>query len=164
MSRLRWCIGYCLNDKCHSCFKGAFLLNPETEFQFICGDCDVAGYVEHEKHKTTGAGEIYTECRVSFNYNPEERKYRGEAIIRREDIMPELIYKMSSPVVKGESRALKLAEGLLSHLTNGPKIQNGAIIEAHEKTLYWDDPRSLYLINLGKIGKQWENSQKKVKD
>lgn len=77
---------------------------------------------------------LYTSVQVLFDYSPVERDYKARAIVEMNGVVRAGSYKLSSPLVKTENRALKIAEQLLCALNAG--LPKDHLMQ--EKTLTFD--------------------------
>lgn len=111
-------VGFCYEQQCGDFLKGVFLLN--YGLNFYCPTCRAAGEIVPECRMDNPAENgLYTQVEVEFDYNPQERVYKSRAIVKMRDAANHGAYKLSSPLIKTENRALKIAEQLLCALNAG---------------------------------------------
>lgn len=116
-------VGYCDNSSCEDFHKGVFLLNHGD--QFFCPRCRQLGWVEKEKRAYRDldgveAGEaMYREARVVFDFRPNERKYEYTAVVSIPELEHGAVFEITSPLIKTEKRALKVAEYALCTANSG---------------------------------------------
>jgi hypothetical protein len=158
--RMRRAVGYCQNTDCEDYAKGVFLLNHGPVF--YCPRCRNIGEVVDEVGSYTGNSEIFKEVRVEYNYDPIHRVYREVAIIRDDGIWGQHnVYTLTSPLIKTERRALKVAEAMLSSLNTYHGFigaANGELPRTNEHILDMDKPREEFRQELEKFHKELETS------
>lgn len=118
MSFTNRAVGFCREAHCQDFLKGVFLLNHGLTF--YCPSCRCMGEIVPEGRTDcpTDSG-LYTSVEVEFDYNPADRAYKARAIVKMNGAMQAGTYKLSSPLIKTENRALKIAEQLLCGLNAG---------------------------------------------
>tara|TARA_R110000765_G_scaffold345189_3_gene435480 strand:- start:430 stop:774 length:345 start_codon:yes stop_codon:yes gene_type:complete len=91
---------------------------------------------------TKGRGDIFKSVRVEFNYKSENDHYQEIAIVRDESLYgSHSTYTFSSPLVRTEKRALKIAEAILANLTLHPRVASeGKIPRTIETIISFDQP------------------------
>ncbi len=128
-------VGYCMNSACGDMAKGVFLLNHSS--MFWCARCRVEGFIETEVGSWTGDKELpFKQVRVYFDHDARLRTYRGMAIVRDESIWgPGRVYVLSSPLIRTDKRALKMAESILASVTRREPDMSDSIPRQNETVL-----------------------------
>jgi ribosomal protein S27AE len=135
-------VGYCDNSEtCDDYHKGVFLLNHGNTF--YCPRCRQLGWVEEEKRTYRDLGGVdkqqamYREARVKFDFRPADRKYEYTAVVSVDGLDHGAVFEITSPLVKTEKRALKLAEAALC-LANSGRLGEESI--SQELRIDFDSP------------------------
>jgi len=82
---------------------------------------------------TKGTGSVYKTVEVEFCYDSKNDHYGEKAIVRDESLYgSHSTYRVSSPLIKTEERALKVAEAILANLTMRPE----SVAEGVPSTVY----------------------------
>lgn len=152
-------VGYCENSKgCEELGKGVFLLNHGTIF--CCPRCRYYGKVVEEKGTADGeADQSFKEVQVKFNYDPINEVFRETAIVRDESIFGSgRTYTFSTPLVRTERRALKVAETMLSNLQMDLDWSEDVIPQATEMTLDMSSTLVEFQTQLTFMEDQWKKS------
>jgi hypothetical protein len=151
-------VGYCQSSDCEDFAKGVFLLNCGNSF--TCPRCRNGGNVKPERGFYVGNGEQWKEVRVEFNYNPITDSFREIGVVRDESIQGvQTVYTLESPLIKTETRALKVAEAILANLNRYHGMVNGdGMVETREKVLSWDDDLETFSKKLQGVAKDWSDS------
>jgi len=134
-------VGYCTNLNCLSRHRGTFLLGDVDRFN--CASCRQWGKAVAEHGEITdGKGDTFKSVKVRFNYDSLNDLYREIAIVRDESLYgSHSTYTFSSPLVKTERRALKIAESILANLTLHPGVAaEGEIPRTIETIIEFDRP------------------------
>ncbi len=150
MSRMKRAVGYCIVNGCDDKSKGVFLLNHGDSF--VCPRCRKSGIVVPESGHVIDRGPVFKEVRVEFDYNADDRKYHGLAIVKDNAVEPPAsIYTLRSPLIRTEKRALKVAEGTLATLMRPTPVRDGEIPRATEYVLSFDCNANTFKDNLSKL-------------
>lgn len=126
-------VGYCDNMACDASHKGVFLLNHGDTF--FCLMCRQLGWIEVEKKAYRDLDGVdktqamYREARVIFDYRPATRKYESTAIVSIPGLDHGAVFEITSPMVKTEERALKIAEYALCTANSGRLSADGISTE-----------------------------------
>lgn len=152
-------VGYCNNTDCEDFAKGVFLLNHGNTF--YCPRCRAVGDIVPERGSYTGNTGIWKEVRVEFDYDSIQKKFKQIAIIRDESLLGEFnVYTLFSPLIKTETRALKVSEVILANLNRYHGLPGkDEIPEVAEHVLSLDDDRSSFSKKLGVLAHIWEESK-----
>ncbi len=128
-------VGYCDNSICDDFHKGTFLLNHGESF--CCPRCRQLGWVELEKksyYDLNGVDKeqaVYREARVRFDFRPATRKYEYTAVVTVDGLENGGVFEITSPLIKTEKRALKVAEYALCTANSGRIDAEGFSTELH---------------------------------
>jgi len=111
-------VGYCENLTCEDYVKGIFLLNQSHNTSFYCPRCRQRGFKETESRiLNPGDVGLWREVQFEYNFDPLTKLYTEKATVTDESLPLTAGWLLvKSPLVKTETRALKLAEGYLSAL------------------------------------------------
>jgi len=126
-------VGYCDNNECEDFHKGVFLLNHGD--QFFCPRCRQLGWVEVEQKNYRDLGGVdkqeamYREARVRYDFRPATRKYEYTAIVSIPELDCGAVFEITSPLIKTEKRALKVAEYALCTANSGRLDSEGISTE-----------------------------------
>ena len=155
--RMKRGVGYCEYVECEDYGKGVFLLNHGDEFS--CPRCRHNGSMVPEVGYAEDVSEDapYKEVRIEYNYDPHQARYRELAVLRDESIWGDAnIYRLFSPLIRTEKRAMKVAESILSNLQRHQSaLDGGAIPRSVEIILSFDDSREKFSQQVGELGKEW---------
>lgn len=117
---MRRAVGYCNNLECEDFLKGCFLLNHGEVYN--CIRCRQLGWIEGETVIDENIyNGVYKSVRIEFDYRPLEKKYHQTAIVGIPFLSAGGCYTLRTPLVKTETRALKIAENIIIHLNSGIK-------------------------------------------
>lgn len=150
-------VGYCTNLNCRSNHLGTFLLGDVERFN--CASCRQWGKAVAEHGEITdGKGDTFKSVKVRFNYDSLNDHYREIAIVRNESLYgSHSTYTFSSPLVKTERRALKIAESILGNLTLNPAAAaEGQILRTVETIITFDRPIAIVKHQLEMWSKLWD--------
>jgi hypothetical protein len=154
-------VGYCLDPECEDFAKGVFLLNHGATF--YCARCRRIGKLVREEGSSLLPNEsLFVEARVEFDYDPIHEKYNQIAIVRDESMPSTLnIYTLKSPLIRTETRALKVAEAMLSNLALYDVKTEG--IHRTETLFNMDDDLDTFKEKLRRFEQAWKKSPLKKK-
>lgn len=154
-------VGYCENTECIDFHKGVFLLNFST--QFYCPVCRSAGQLVPEQRDAVDdiSASLYTTTIVNFDYTPADKRYRSQAIIKMEHCREGKAYTYSSPLIKTQARALKMAESLLAALNNGT---SSADLLLGETVLSFDQSATEFKVVLKKLEAQLSERDRRLNE
>ena len=108
-------VGFCTNEKCDHGRRGVLL--PVRDEAFICPRCERPGMMEWERGVIRGDGALFSEVRVEYDFDPQERCYRKVARIRDESVLrTDSVYTLQSPFIHTRRYAVNVAEALLRNL------------------------------------------------
>jgi len=110
---MRRCVCYCPNAECVSAFE---LMVSMADVASPCARCGRYRDIEQESGSYDGEEQFFYEVMVEYNFTAEERRYREMAIVRDETRAGGNTYRLRSPLIKAEKRALKIAEAVLANL------------------------------------------------
>jgi len=152
-------VGFCNDPECEDYMKGVFLLNHTPPF--ACPACRKIGFMVPETGESEGKSRYWKEVRVEFNYDPLTRSYRDIAIIKDNSLEgTHNVYRLYSPLVKTEKRALKIAEGLLAALQGHPYFEGEFVPLSRDRVLNFCDPIDKFRRDLNILAKTWEGLRK----
>ncbi|KKL58573.1 hypothetical protein LCGC14_2224010 [marine sediment metagenome] len=136
--KMKRAVGYCTNPICDEHARPMFLLNPKEKFQ--CGHCQWVGKIEHERGYAENTQPIFKEVRVRFAYSRLRDCYAETAIVRDESLWGRNnVYHYTSPMLRTEKHALKVAEQILATLSQMSELPNGnELPNFFENHLNWD--------------------------
>ena len=162
VSKLDRAAGICRNRECEEFNKDVFLLNHEGEFN--CPRCRKTGLYLQECNTTLNNHSLdFYQVRVEFNYDPNEDRFRGIAIVTDESVPKDggNVYTLKSALIRTDKRALEVATALLGNLMHADSrvFDGSGIGRPKEHVLYLDHPRELYQIELDLLGRELENSR-----
>ena len=153
-------VGYCTNSGCEDFAQGVFVLNPPSSF--FCARCRGVGQLVRERGWREGSSpdDSFKEVRIKFDYTPIGSEFRQTAVVRDNSLSGEhLIYTLQSPLVKTETRALKMAESILANLNCcRDRLDLTEIPGTSERVLSFDDPFEEFSRKLGLLSKDWEEA------
>ena len=158
MSKMRRGVGYCQHEGCEEFARGVFLLNHQGAF--YCPVCRREGLVERENGTHDGAGEHFKEVRVEYNFDPVDQSYRDVAIVQDMSLWgPGNVYRLRSPLIRTEKRALKVGESLLANLNRCPEFAFASNVpNTSEVVLSLDDDRAEFTRKLEQLADEWQRS------
>ena len=137
LGKMKRAVGYCTKTGCEAKGEGVFLLNHGSIF--ICPRCRRDGRIVPEMGQAIDHGPIFKEVRVEYDYNPDDRKFHGLAIVKDNSVDPPAsIYILKSPLIRTQKRALRVAEGMLATLMRPAALKSGDIPSASEYVLSLD--------------------------
>ncbi len=154
-------IGYCSDERCEDFTRGVFVINPTSTF--FCPACRQAGNLVYEKgwREGTSPDDSFKEVRLQFDYAPVSESWQQTAIVRDENLLGEhLTYVIQTPMVKTESRALKMAEAILANLNcSTGELGIDEIPRTTEIILSFDDPMDEFTRKLERVSAGWEEAK-----
>ena len=162
MSKLVRAIGICRNRECDEYNKDVFLINHGDFYD--CPRCKVAGIYQKEQGLTLNTTSLdFYQVRVEFNYDPNENRFRGVAVVTDESMPKDggNVYTLKSALIRTEKRALEVATALLGNLMHADSrvFDGSGIGRPKEHVLYFDNPRELFQIELDVLARELENSR-----
>ena len=116
-------LGYCEEPTCESFLAGLWMWMHKGAF--VCSKCQgTQGFYVSERGIRSGPEHaIYGEVRVEFSYDPSQKRYREIAILRDDSLGDRIrTYTFQSPMIRTETRAFKMATGLLATLNDGIEL------------------------------------------
>ena len=153
-------VGYCENTACDDFTKGVFLLNHGN--LFYCPRCREMGHIVPEKaHDNDEYDGVYKTVTVEYGYDPIEKRYRDRAIVDITELPCGGSYTLSTPLVKTEQRALKIAESIINMLNIGWKERMDA---SKELVLSWDLERDEFKRKCEEIGALLEEKERRLRN
>jgi len=158
MVPMRRGVGFCSDAACEEHARGVFLLNHEGLFH--CPACRKRGHIEKERGSHLGAGKLFKEVRVEYNFDPVVGVYRDVGIVQDVSLWGRSnVYTLQSPLIRTEERALKVAEAILANLNRYRGLINGDDIpRTTEIILSFDDSFDEFSRKLKQLSKEWEAS------
>lgn len=145
--------GFCASYDCDNYAKATFLLNYGRIY--ICTLCKREGKIKEERGFIEGPTYIhdrFSTVKVEFNYEFSNDKYMEMAIVTDNDLKG-LTYVYQTPLIKTDSRALKVAEAMLSNLNMFGATED--FPKQTEQVLTFDDDFVTFQEKLGEISKLW---------
>lgn len=138
MRQLKRAIGYCEDTDCEDFHKGVFLINHGKEY--FCAKCRERGRVVPEYSTRKGENPVFKEVQVHFNYDPNESRFRGVAIVRDDSLWGDHFssYIIYSPLIRTDKRASKVAEQVLANLRRVHEAPVGNVIAARQDVIDLD--------------------------
>jgi hypothetical protein len=133
-------VAYCENKQCFDYHKANLILGPGQHI--YCQICGSGQHIVMESFDIIGR-RPFKQVTVEFDYDPEQKRYRGAAICR-DDSIEGGTYIHYSPLVKHSTRALAIAEMRLANLTLGLPVEGAPLI------VDWDLPIDEYRAQLAK--------------
>jgi len=147
-----------LNEQCADYERGVYLVPVEERHStFYCPTCRFKGRRVNESGAFTRNHDCFREVRVEYLYDPNTDTYKGLAIIRDEELDNGDVYTLRSPLIKGDKRALKVAEGLLSTLVYH-EPEEGTVPSSAETILSTSSPTKEFTQQLNTLIDRWESS------
>jgi hypothetical protein len=158
MVRMRRGVGFCGDAACEEHARGVFLLNHEGLFH--CPSCRKRGHIEKERGSHLGAGKLFKEVRVEYNFDPVVGVYRDVGIVQDVSLWGRSnVYTLQSPLIRTEKRALKVAEAILANLNRCPEWAfKNEIPNTSEVVLSLDEPIEEFSRKLALLADEWEKS------
>jgi hypothetical protein len=84
---------------------------------FDCPTCLRPGRIERERSRRTGDADLYSEVRVEFDYDLEQRIYLQDARIEDERLLARHgVYTLRSPLIRTRAQALRVGRAVLQKL------------------------------------------------
>ena len=157
MRAMKRSVGICYGPNCAQFARPVFLLNQET---FNCPACKLSGEVVHEVSRSENSSRIYKEVRVEFDYNPIEKCFAQTAVVRDESLWGRNnAFHYSTPLVKTQKQALRMAEGMLAALNQlGENTSTDEMPRYSETRLDWDESLPLFKSNCNHWGESLKDS------
>lgn len=149
-------IGYCETLTCEDYAKGVFLLNHGDTF--YCPRCRDLGKTVPERGFSSGDSEVFKEVRLEFDFDAVKNIFKQTAIVRDESIQGSYsVYTLQSPLVKTDTRALKVAEAILSNL-NRFGLSGDSLPKTTETLLSFDNSVEEFALTCAQLKRDLESS------
>jgi len=152
-------VGYCHNQNCIDFVKGVFVMSY-TVHPVYCNKCKREIEVVAERRDSAREDVIYASVEVDFDYNPMESRYMSKAIVSIEPKIRGETYHYSSPLVKTEKRALKIAESLINIINTGYFTNDSSISE--ESVLDLSKPDDEFKADLYRLDKLLKERERRL--
>jgi len=118
------------------------------------------GSIDTIRHLLGGAARNV--LRVEFNFDPITQTYRDVAIVIDHSLdNSHNVYRMKTPLVKTDRRALRIAESLLATLHQTSGLEQGEIPRSTERTINFSDSLDEIKGQLKEMAVSWEGLKAK---